>query len=813
MRTALTLAFLLATGVATAQSPGGKAWNTTKWAVSCRQAAVDSLGTEATTQCDDANPVSGAAVNRYELDQASVWLKDQGFHAPYVLQHALPGRGMSYLAFVDPSVLGSGVLALYRPSEAGVYLNTTSFIAAGGGTTEQQAERRLAVERGDQQSPVHEMFHGIQYQYSQDLAVPWGRADYVTTERDWIWEGTAQAIDNLWAKQTTGGGAIGGYLFHLDNPIYKPDTGRNDQYRVSRFWLFAGAYLFSTPDRLSYLHEMFLNDLGPASGVVGVDAHFRDLNARVREDRDGLSDVLTAYVAEKGDGEGHYDETTEVSMTAGDRAVTERKRQRVQPLAADATALTLTVASGAVEGVGLSIRIEDAARPDDLRLVVGTERLDLEDPLAPEAERNVYRGAYGPGEHEVLVRVVNAASDAASTTAQPYTLVIDAVPLDPCSDEQMEAAVTGLVRYSGLQRADAFDEHNLMRPGAGTMQISGLVQGSGRGCGFNLAEVSLIGQALTGEISEVDLETTAEARAAQMEQMMANLPPRLRAAMESGEDPGRMTAAERRAMREMASGAMGLMSATDESDAKAVLHVFSPHVMMWQTGMLGVPFQTAHNGVGGWPTNSAAQVVLEFDEATPQSLRAGQTYTVKAIAPSPEAEGLPSQVPSMGGFFSSWEGRFEPIPPQSAAERRRLARERAECETARRAAIAEIDAMMAEGGGLVNTNADLDDCASLGTAFEGETRIVSGALSGTVTITRITGATVEGTFEVSGQSTLHRSVSRFTYAEDSGLLDGDETEETTEPGPISISGTFLVPASIEGIERPFGYRTVSLSRR
>ncbi|MEL6615738.1 MAG: hypothetical protein AAFQ43_08375, partial [Bacteroidota bacterium] len=748
-----------------------------------------------------------------ELDEASEWLKGQGFHAPFVLQQTVPDRGLTYLAFVDPSQLAPSVLALYTPNTAGIFLNTTSFIGVGRGRTEEDAARRLAYDRVHQQSPVHEVFHGIQFQYARDLSVAWGRGDYAGPERDWIWEGTARAIEALWARRSSGEGDVRVPLFYLDNPIYRPDTDRLDQYNLARFWLFAGTYLESEGGRLAYLHDVFKTNLSPASGVQGVDGHFRAMNARIRSDRDGLADVLTAYAADKGNAESHYEEVGSVSISAGTAPVTTKKRSGASDLAVDATSLSLQVSDRARGGVGLSIRIEDADRPDDLHLIVDDQRYDLEDPLAPEAERNVYRDAYPPGDHEVLIRVVNAASNASQSRTQAFTLVIDAVPLEPCSDEAMESAVTGLVRYSGLQRASAFDEDELMRPGVGEMQVSGLVSGRGHACGFNLAEVSLIGQAIAGDVSAEDVEATGMARAAEMEQMMANLPPRLRRAMQTGEDPGTLTAAEMRAMQEMASGAMGLMSATDDSEARAVLHVFSPHLMMWQTGMLGVPFQTAHRGVGGWPTNAAAQVVLEFDEATPRSLRTGETYTVRAIAPSPEAEGLPQSVPSMGGFFSSWEGEFQPIPPQNDADRRRLAEERAECEANQKATIARIDAMVAEGGGLINRNADLDDCAVLGTAFQGETRVASGTLSGTVTITRITGATVEGTFDVSGSGVLHRTVSRFTYAEETGLLDGDETEEIDEPGPISISGRFFVPASIEGIERPFGYRSVSLSRR
>ena len=780
---------------------GGRAWTTTAWSVECRPSARAALGDDAATHCDDANPVSGAAVNRYELEQASAWLKGLGLHAPAALRGVHTTRGAAYVAYVDPGVLDEGVLAEYDPDGSTLHLNTTSFLVAGGGPTEAEAEREIAYDRVHGQSAVHELFHAVQYQYSLDPTARWSGGHYAGPERDWIWEGTARAVEVAWARRTTGGQRLSLPRFHLDRPIHQPDRGRLDQYNLARFWLFAARQIgpASGPEDLGFLHGLLLSDLGPASGVRGVDAALR----RAGLPRGGgLADLLTAYVADRGVWREDYGAVAEMTVAAGEEPATARRARRVRALAADPVRIRASVR--AADGVALAVRVEGAQRPADLRLVVERERFDLPVPLDPDRPRNTFRTGLGPGDHTLFVRVVNAADDAAETAGQSYTLVVETEPLRPCSGAQMAASTDGLYPYPGVLSADAFDPDRQLRPGAGEMRLSGLAQAGGTACGFNLGEVGLVGQALTGEIAEDEMEAAMQDQAEALLRQVESLPPSLRAAMNRDAAPDRLSRSDRAALRELAAAA-GEVTAGGPG-APAVLHLFSPHLTAWQAGLLATPFQTGHTGVAGWPRNAAAQVVLQF-EAAAADLRAGQTYPVTAYASAePPADGALPQVPTVGGFYTQWEGTVREIPSDGGAS------ETGACALE----LAEIEGQLEAEGALVGRR----PACGAGTAFEGESQVVTGTLRGSVTVTRVTRtpatrtalatAVVEGTFRVSGTATRHRERSRFTYDAD-GRLTGDETTSSEERGPLHIEGSFRAPASVAGVERGVGYRTVRLA--
>jgi len=86
-------------------------------------------------------------------------------------------------------------------------------------------------------------------------------------------------------------------------------------------------------------------------------------------------------------------------------------------------------------------------------------------------------------------------------------------------------------------------------------------------------------------------------------------------------------------------------------------------------------------------------------------------------------------------------------------------------------------------------------------AFEGTTRTVQGAMSGTVTIRTITENEVTGSFTLHGQGVRTTRTYENTTCDDSGQIRGDWFDEETTQGPITLRGDLRAPNHTAGFFR------------
>jgi len=86
-------------------------------------------------------------------------------------------------------------------------------------------------------------------------------------------------------------------------------------------------------------------------------------------------------------------------------------------------------------------------------------------------------------------------------------------------------------------------------------------------------------------------------------------------------------------------------------------------------------------------------------------------------------------------------------------------------------------------------------------AFEGTTRSVQGALSGTVTIRTITENEVTGSFTLHGQGVRTTRTYEYMTCDESGQIRGDRFEEETTQGPITLRGDLRAPNHTAGFFR------------
>lgn len=365
-------------------------------------------------------------------------------------------------------------------------------------------------------------------------------------------------------------------------------------------------------------------------------------------------------------------------------------------------------------------------------------------------------------------------------------------------------------------RPDTFDEDGTLRPGAARLAFTGLVSDRGDACTFNLGEVSVVGQALRGDESDAAFEAEMAARMESARQRIGQIDLEALAARGDG---GTFDPDEIADLMDLAEEMQGLLGATDREDASAVVHVFSPHLALWQVGILDGPFAAEHEGVGGWGRNAAGHLVIELPGTPPEDLRRGETYRAVAVAPDDEdGAGENGGAETTRAFYTAWQGTHAEVPYGPFNTRADAAAHAAAVQRCR-SAHAQLEAGFAEmqaEGILLPADGYLTDCGVRGLAFQGTPQVLFGRLEGTLTVTSVTGGSVAGTFELSGQGTLRTETSRFTYARrqlTGDTCDYENTCETSERrGPIAVSGTFEAPALLEGIPRGprFEVRSVRL---
>ncbi|WP_198586220.1 Ig-like domain-containing protein, partial [Roseovarius salinarum] len=218
---------------------------------------------------------------------------------------------------------------------------------------------------------------------------------------------------------------------------------------------------------------------------------------------------------------------------------------------------------------------------------------------------------------------------------------------------------------------------------------------------------------------------------------------------------------------------------------RAVFEVFSPNIIAYQGGALGQPLSLRHGGVGGWPRNAGAHLVIALTDAGPGELEAGKTYGARAVGS--DGDGDPADL------YSAWTGQIRPrpyTPPDTADERRRQETRKQACRSLRRAFL---DVMEQSGVPLDETlgrqvretDCDMDGVGQAGT----RTLAGGGSLSGTVTVERITDAAVIGRFDLSGTVPVEKE--RRTWSDRGPGRVDIATERGAEN--LTVSGRFAAP--------------------
>ncbi|NBC94741.1 MAG: hypothetical protein GVY27_00120 [Deinococcus-Thermus bacterium] len=742
----------------------------------------------------------GQVIERILLD-ASRWGDGHGFRSP-TLPHGPGGASCEATVFfgdrlTTPAVGGGGLevhgvatLGDYDSGEArgsgGVQtygrlyvarVNVALWAEAGmlsGDPPGLDAETRdaaadlLAADPAGLGAVVHELFHAVQQSY--DAFPPTGGPEA------WITEGTAEAFALDWLDASMGRSVAsppaGRFGYPLDSDAY--DRGLATEV----FWRWLARE--RAPNGIGGLHDYF-------DGLSSdPDAGLADLNEYLLTggggsgsiDPDGLYGVFPDFVAATTQAERFIaDPRLDLSMALGDdrQTVPEGGDALVQPIAANAHRLTLQVPPGETAGLEVELVATDGPAAD-LHLVV--DEALATDPGRPNvADRNLWRGAVGGGEEptEVLIRVANIAEYPGETERRAYRLEVALEPLDPCSIGAMTRA---LGRGSAAGGDRRYPEDEFTRPKEGRLAFDGVVSDAGVGCTHFLGATTAIGRAAAAGGEDARFDALGERGEAMMD--------RIQGAMESGElDLEALADAEAGDVAPGGDLAGSLAALQDANRAftgeggDAVIQLYSPNALVWQTGMVEVmPAVIEHAGVGGWAENAVANLVIRLPGTAPEDLREGESYN---------AEVTPNFSPG-DAVYGRWRGALRPIPGAQEAVRPLLPRLRAE-------AAAALD---------------------IGYGFQGRIRTLDAvSLTGTVTVEDITGTGVRGTFDLSGSGRLTVETMEFDY-EDLGdgqpqLVGSTTVEETEQRGPLSATGRFEAEARYDGIPR-LGFMSVNLNR-
>ncbi|MTJ03498.1 MAG: hypothetical protein FH759_02215 [Sediminimonas qiaohouensis] len=218
---------------------------------------------------------------------------------------------------------------------------------------------------------------------------------------------------------------------------------------------------------------------------------------------------------------------------------------------------------------------------------------------------------------------------------------------------------------------------------------------------------------------------------------------------------------------------------------QTIFEVFSPNIISYQGGGLGQPLSLRHGGIGGWPRNSGAHLVIALKGAGPGDLKAGETYPTKAVGSSGTG--------TASGLYSAWTGQIRPrpyLPPNTENQRREQEFEKRTCHRLRRQFLSNMEAAGVPLGSTTGRQVRDMDCDSDGIGQAGtRTTATGGSLAGTVTIDQITETAVIGRFDLSGTAKIERQT-RSWSTRGPGRVDVDRDTDT---GALSVSGRFAAP--------------------
>ena len=643
-------------------------------------------------------------------------------------------------------------------------------------------------------TPLHELFHAVQFAYEGLGSAPEGL--------DWFVEGTARYMGLVGTRLRGSLAEPDPETRYYDQSLHVPpdDKGRLHEWKYGSwyFWDFLGDELDSI-DGVQYLDTILRHDLSDHNGLVGVHSALEMMHPT------GLYDLFPVFVQKRLVEDKYFETVSEHRVKIDSRELI--MGQQVEPMAANAYRIKFDL--GGELAAGLSVRLAEDHL--DLHLIVDDQRADKTD--GDGSDRNVWRTQVAES-GEVLVRVANTASYPPESEPRDYDLEIRLVPVEPCGEESMVSVVNEARTYLGPFRAGERGAHPLiperarqfvttqtqkLEPGTGRLNVSGLISDGGIGCSGHVGATSLTGRLMVGDQAAIEqygqrLEKTAE---------------RMKDFVEKAEGRENMSPEESRALAEAAGSLQDEFSAESAGrEQTVVFSVYSPNAWVWQTGLLTDAHNVAHIGAGGWRENAAAHFVLHLVGTEPDDIREGGTYEAVALGVEMDRLREAPTVASPGGFYTRWSGDFAKIPyppPRDARAARAQQAKKNECRHEKR--VFERLRRRLEVGGLLTGGAmERRDCDYVGTAFEGRVERVFGRLSGTVTVEEMTGAEIHGRFDLWGPASVEVTDSSFQYDRE-GRLAGAREEMSSREGEIRILGRLRAPNQAHGQAR-FGYEAI-----
>ena len=378
-----TLVLFFVTAVAVhAQS----AWPTPEWRVACLPALeAEYLAGGETQACDLQIPDLYRGQLEQTVREIAGRLAAVGYRSPALRQ--ADGRYLAVFTADHASYICQG--------RQGCYI-----LADGGGvaTDPRTGEEIEVLDRllylpylsNQRLSVAHELFHAVQAAYLPPSV--FDGSGQGTNGMGWITEGTAEAIGILLSSEQP-------VARSYSQPLHRPGSVLGE-YRTAEFWLFVARRMRGL-GALSAFEPLLARLEGGADGLDEVDAVLRDTEPG------GLPGTFRAFIAQEADTPAFFDAVRQAHVR-GALPIEETVSGSVRAMAADATALTVTVPAGATSA-RLSIELDTA---EDLALVVDGEVV----------ESGVFGRPVGPGEHDLFVRVVNAAETPSASRDQTYTL-------------------------------------------------------------------------------------------------------------------------------------------------------------------------------------------------------------------------------------------------------------------------------------------------------------------------------------------------------------------------------------------------------
>ena len=511
-------------------------------------------------------------------------------------------------------------------------------------------------------------------------------------------------------------------------------------YRTGHFWFHLGGDIGST-DRVAFLTEV----LDKLAADPSADAKRRGLGpiADALKDVDGgLYNLYPQFIARHAADSSHYRYERLVDLSPANTQVIDRTHevQATKGLAASAWFLTVRVPPGMT--AGLTIRL--AQDHPDLHLVVDTTRFDRP---ARHEERNAFRTAIRGSTDTLrfLVRVANVAEDAAQSQDRSYTIEFRLAEVATCDPRQLWAAVhpaaQALLTPPSLNPQPGGGAP-VSEPAEGEFHIQGLLSDGGTSCTH---QVSVSSNPVTPDAS-VGLRLQQQISQMTPQEMQA-MALRMAARMQPGSRPTPDDLVNAVRAESMVDSLVTLSS---------LIQVFSPNAVYAQRG--SQPSKSGvvslymnqqdnpvvawqHAGIGGWQSNSGAHAVIVLPDVPPEALREDTTYTAVGAMQYSRGEGVIKRQRSGTTVMSdgTWQG---------------------------------LEGWIEQA--------------------ESDANVTLYSLKGSVTIKRITGASVEGTFDLTGMGKYERAEcppNPMNLAEISRKCTVD-----TRNGAVSISGRFVSPA-------------------